>query len=160
MSKQDPKIEIDPIEAEIAEYEAKTAEAQKRIDAAEKETQGDRLTAAKAALEEKLREAAEAELVQKLTVEHGTKGKAWDTIQTGPSIVAIKRPNHMLFKRWSDNGAKDTTPELERLVKPSVLHPTWAEFQKINEEEPATLARSANVVCRLAGFRKDDLAGK
>lgn len=156
--------EIDPIEQEIAQLEAETAAALSEKESADrerKENQSLRLAQAKIDAEKAKIAARDARALTKLESEHGPIGRAWDKLDTDQGMVAFKKPNHLIFKRWQDNGAKDSHTELEKLVKPSLIHPTsWVDFQKIVEDEPATLARAASLICKLAGFRKADLEGK
>jgi hypothetical protein len=74
-------------------------------------------------------------------------------------MIVVKKPNHLLFKKFQDVGKTDSTA-MYKLVSPCLVHPDKAAFETILEEEPATMARCGDAVCTLAGVRRSDWEGK
>lgn len=144
---------IDPIEQEL--------EAERAALAAVEERRQARLRASRAQreLEEVRRARTEAEKLEELEATHGELDKMIKRVDTGQRMVVVKRPNHLHYKRFVDKG-KTTSEELLKLVRPCVLYPDKAEFDRILEEEPAALVRCADAVCFLAGMRKEESEGK
>lgn len=90
---------------------------------------------------------------------HGPVGQQIALVKTRLGTIILKRSNATLFKRYIDKGKFDTD-DLDKLTRPCLVHPTVAEFDRIILELPATLTRCADRVAVLAGFRKDEIAGK
>jgi hypothetical protein len=101
---------------------------------------------------------ADDEALERLELEHGPAGKAIDIVRTDVGAVIVRRPHMAVFRRFQDD-SKDTAA-LEKLVRPCVLHPSKAEFDRMCEELPFTLQRCADAVCTLAGIRKEDIKAK
>lgn len=148
---------IDP----IAEAKAKLAEI-----AAKREARATEQAKARE-LELALRELSDAEAVEKAECEYGASyaygeppnGRKIATVDTDMGVVIVKRPNHVIFKRFQDSGASSTA-EIERLVKPSLVHPSSAVFDRWLEDQPAILLRVAGACAELAGVRMREIAGK
>jgi hypothetical protein len=90
--------------------------------------------------------------------------KTWAVVEgiDAPShdIVILKRPHAAAFKAFQDKeGAK--LDDVEALVKPCVLYPDAATFDKlVSNDQPAVLVRCAEAVCFLAGARRSTELGK
>ena len=113
-----------------------------------------------AEVEAEERAVRDAEVLEALEAEHGPLDKMIRRIDTDEGMVVVKRPNHILYKRFVDRG-KTTSEALEQLVRPCVIHPAdKGELARIFEAMPASLMRAADAVVHLAGARKEDIAGK
>jgi hypothetical protein len=146
--------------------EQNTEELRARIAAARKQKQQteekrEALKQTPAELERELakaeREAKEAETLLELESKHGKDKIGY--IETDLGMVVLSRPHAALFRRFQDQD-KATVLEVEKLVRPCVIHPTKERFDMMCEEQPMILARAAEVVSRLAGFRNKDLEAK
>lgn len=91
--------------------------------------------------------------------QHGPLGDKIAAVYTRMGVVIVKRPVSMVFKRFQEAG-KTKHEDFDRLVRPCLVYPTKAEFDRIVEEQPATLIRCADAVAVLAGVQTDDNAGK
>ncbi len=89
--------------------------------------------------------------------EHGVRRVA--RVHTDAGDVIVKAPHQATYRRFVDSG-KTSSDELERLVRPCVVHPSAAAYDEIAKELPAVPTLAANAVLRLAGFRTEDVAGK
>lgn len=118
-----------------------------------------KLAALKAEIELEKRRAIEAQVLSELEGKHGAVGKYLAVVETGEGIVVIKRPSQMQYKKFTD-ADKHTSDTFYRLVAPCLVHPTKAEWERINDAEPATLVKCANACVTLAGFTRADLEGK
>jgi hypothetical protein len=90
---------------------------------------------------------------------HGPVGRKIAVVETDLGVIIVKRPNPVLFRKWQDMG-KATTATLDQLVRPCLVYPDVAAFDRILDELPATLMRLANEVCTLAGMRREEVSGK
>lgn len=99
------------------------------------------------------------QVIAKAEDDHGPLGKRIAAVHTRSGVVIVKRPNPVLWKRFVD-ASKQTADELERLVRPCVVHPDKASFDRYLEEEPALLVRCADHVATLAGVRMGEVSGK
>lgn len=86
-------------------------------------------------------------------------GRKIAVVRTDLGVVIIKRPNHVLFKRFQDSGEANWE-EFDKLVRPCLVHPDGATFDRYLEDQPAILARVAGAVATLAGIRMKELSGK
>jgi hypothetical protein len=50
--------------------------------------------------------------------------------------------------------------EVEKMVRPCVVHPSPDAFDEICEKQPVVLRRCADAVTTLAGARRDELSAK
>lgn len=143
------------------------AELEARIEKARSAREDRERKAAEAKRLERLREEAEAEelalkedeILEELEAKHGALGKKIRRVSTSEGMIVVKKPNHLLFKKYQDKGSTDTI-ELDKLVRPCLVYPDKAAFDRIVEEVPAALMKAANAVCALAGVGKEDIAGK
>lgn len=78
---------------------------------------------------------------------------------TPRGAVVVKRPSHLIFRRFTDAGKLNTDTCLG-LIKPSLVHPPRDEFEAWVEEYPGIVLPLANLVSSLAGVRSTDTAGK
>jgi hypothetical protein len=131
---------------------AREAREAKREDSARAQRLADELEAEERAL-------ADLDVLDKIEAEHGPENKRWRKVPTGLGLVVVKRPALATFRKYQDKGKTDSA-SLDQLVRPCLVHPTKAEFDRIVEQEPAALMRAANAVCYLAGIRKDDASGE
>lgn len=153
MSEQQQEKVMDPVEKELEQERKALADIEARREA--------RLRAARAQkeLDETRRARKEAEKLEELEGIHGELDKGLRRVDTDEGMIVVKRPNHLHYKRFVDKG-KTTTEELSKLVRPCVVYPDKAEFDRILEEAPAALVRCADAVCWLAGMRKEESEGK
>lgn len=108
-------------------------------------------------VEREEREAMEAELLAKFEAEHGKQ--CVGSIDTDLGMVIVKRANAVLFKRFQDSGEVKSI-DLEKLVRPCVIHPSADRFDAMCDAQPAILNRAADRVATLAGVRARELSGK
>lgn len=106
---------------------------------------------------EEERAAKDEEVLAGLEAEHGVEHIG--VVQTDLGMIVLKRPNHLLFKKFQDKN-KQKSRDFEQLVRPSILHPNKNRYDSIIEQLPATLMRCADRVCVLAGVRLGELEGK
>jgi hypothetical protein len=91
--------------------------------------------------------------------EHGPLDKKIACVDTDLGIVLVKRPHHVLYRKFQDSG-EATTAEFDKLVRPCVVHPSRARWDAMLEDQPGILPRVAAAVCTLAGARLKDVGGK
>jgi type II secretory pathway component PulM len=147
--------------------QAMTEDATKKLEAvraqrAELESKRNERAAARSVAEQlelEERKLRDLQAITKAEDEHGTLGLKIAAVETPLGVVIVKRPNHVLFKRFQDSGAT-STDDVDRIVRPHVVHPSLSEFDRILEELPATLMRCGDAVVRLAGFRAEEVQKK
>lgn len=96
------------------------------------------------------------------SIEYGERlieGRKIALVRTDLGVVIVKRPNQVLFKRFQDSG-ESSWDELDKLVRPCLVHPDSATFDRYLEEQPGIFGRVANAVATLAGIRMKEIAGK
>jgi hypothetical protein len=140
----------------------------KLADLAAKKASRDAEAEAKRELESVMRELADAQAICDAEEKHGqcleygaavADGRKIAVVRTDLGSVIVKRPNHLIFKRFQDSGEANAQ-EFDRLVRPCLVHPDGATFDRYIEDQPAILARVAGAVATLAGVRMKELAGK
>ena len=99
------------------------------------------------------------EAIEAAEIAHGPVGKKIMVVKTDLGAIIVRRPKQAAFKRFQDTGSLKYD-ELEKLVRPSVVHPSLSAFDQIMEELPATMLRCADAVSVLAGVRRDDVSAK
>jgi hypothetical protein len=100
-----------------------------------------------------------AEAVNEAEKKHGRLGKKIRLVETDIGPIIVKRPTEAAYKAFLDKG-EGTTEDLDMLVRPCLVYPDGGKFDRIIREQAATLPRVADAVCVLAGYRKQDVAGK
>jgi len=109
------------------------------------------------ALEREERALADAEALAAAEAQYGrNKIRA---VETPLGSIILKRSGNAAYRRFMD-ASKATTDEAERLVKPCVVYPSRAEFERILDEYPALWVRLAGALTKLAGHRNDELQEK
>lgn len=142
------------------DLEARAADARARIAALEaKREQRERERAAADAVTKLEREAAEAEAVERVEAEFGALDDYTKRVDTPGGMVIVKRPAALLVRRYMDAG-KANSEAWEKLVTPCVVYPDKGAFRTLCDEYPATLQRAADAVCWLAGWGREQQAGK
>lgn len=150
------------VEEELAEVRAKRAaltasKAQRDVDA---ELSALLEREKRALLDDEQIAAAEEKFGQAL--EYGTgpaEGRKIAVVRTDLGVVIVKRPHHVLFKRFQDSGEANAE-EFDKLVRPCLVHPDSSAFDRYLENQPAILSRVAGAVATLAGIRMKELSGK
>jgi hypothetical protein len=99
------------------------------------------------------------EALQAAIAKHGPVGKKLATVETDLGLVILQRPSPLKFRRFQDKGEFETDDVLG-LVRPCVVYPSPSELDALLDELPATLARLANAVVKLAGQRAGELGKK
>lgn len=145
--------EIARLQAELEAERAKLAEIEARREA---RVRGERL---RQELDDTKRASHEAELLEELEAKHGPVGRRIMRIDTDEGMLVVGKANDLHYRRFVDRG-KTNTEELMKLVRPCLLYPSKADFDRILQEVPAALVRCADAVCHLAGVRKDEAEGK
>ena len=132
------------------------ARERKRVAEAARE-KADAGTALRKSVEAEEIAAADTEATAAAESEHGSDRVA--VVHTSMGCVILSAPNHIIYKRFRDNGEAKTA-DLERLVRKSLVHPDVNKFDRMLEALPAILDRSANKIVELAGFNAKESAGK
>lgn len=145
--------ELLALESQLADINAKRA--QFKADREAKRA----LPNAKQELERAARELADEEAVATAEDEHGEMGVHIMAVRTECGIVIVKRPAALIFRRFQDQG-KSASQDLEKLVRPCLVHPNRESFDHYCDEQPATLLRVADAVAHLAGVRNTEVSGK
>ena len=97
--------------------------------------------------------------LDKAEQEIGPIGKKIMVVETPVGSIIVKRANHLVFKKFQDMQSLKTA-DLEKLVRPCIVHPEASKVDRIFEDLPATLVRVANAVSTLAGARAEEVSGK
>lgn len=106
------------------------------------------------------RDAKDAKVIVEIEEKHGViDGVRLVRVDTELGVVVLKRANHLIYKRFRDAG-EAKTEDLEKLVRPCLVHPDKSAFDAMVEDVPAILDRCANAIVKLAGFRMKEVAGK
>ena len=148
--------ELEQLQAQIVEAKATRVAAEQRRESGKfKQQLLDELAAERSA-------AKTAEVLYGLEKEHGQEGKEIKSvIAPDGTLVVMKRPNHLIYKRFADQLAKDQAgpKEHEAFVRACLVHPDKETFTALVESLPHMVTRCANAACFLAGVRKgeDDL---
>lgn len=91
--------------------------------------------------------------------EHGEMNVKIRLVRTPAGLVIVKRPNHLLFRKWADNGKNDSD-DLEKLMRPCVIYPAVDVLDRWLSEQPAIVVDIANACTWLAGARARENAAK
>lgn len=169
MSERGSNVAALPVGDERAERER--AELEQRLAAARAErariqAERDRREQERALADELEREEralADEQAIADAEAEHGPLGKRIEAVHTGQGVVIVRRPNPASFRRWQDRNvsSKDITmDDAEQLVRPALVRPDKATFDRWVQEEPGILPRCAAACSRLAGARLEEMAGK
>jgi hypothetical protein len=142
---------MDELQAKIAAARARKQAAEAALDEMQARDAG------AAELEAVERDAADAEAILKAKSEHGAARIA--CVATDMGVIILKRPHVAHFKKFQDLEAFKVA-DVERLVRPCVVHPPADTLDRILDEFPGVLAACAERVAYLAGVRRNDLAAK
>ncbi len=156
MSEQDNVAKLPVDEASQLRERLARARAQQR-EVEQKRNEAVELDTLRAEVEREERAASDMQKLAELEQEHGAKRLL--ALETSQGMIVVRRPNNMLYKRFRDQGDAKTK-DLEKLVRPCILHPDLGRFDNMVDEEPALLDRCANAVVKLAGFRAKEVSGK
>jgi hypothetical protein len=104
-------------------------------------------------------ELANEEAIAAAVAKVGPIGKAIGTVNTRHGVIIVKKPNHMLVRKFRDEGDV-TTKAWEALVRPCLVHPSAEELDRILEDQPVALVAIGTMVLRLAGLDADGFSGK
>jgi len=139
-------------------------ELRKRLEAAKKQASSEREkreTAAQPTLEQQVEEAErrarDEAAITAAEAEHGPEKVA--ALHTPMGTIVLKRPNAVAFKKFQDTEGVNID-ELEKLVRPCVVHPSHDRFDAILEELPGVLGDLAKQCSALAGVGRSKLEGK
>jgi hypothetical protein len=147
--------EIERIKAEIA------AQRESRRKAAEAFEAARELEQLKAELEDEKRLAKEDKEFARIETEHGLGGREIARVNTPRGMIVLKRPNHLLYKRWIDTSSdKANTTDSMKLVRPCVVYPSPEDFDALLEVCPSALMTCVNAIAYLAGVRAEAIEGK
>ena len=139
--------------ARLEQIRAERAQLARERERREEETDAQEL------LEMEERGLADDRAIAAAVEQHGPLGKKIAAVYTDLGIIILKRPHHVMWKRFQDTGLV-TTEELEKLVRPCLVHPDRFTFERYCEEQAAILGRCANQVSALAGFRLKEVGAK
>lgn len=102
---------------------------------------------------------AKLEAIEEAEAKHGPLDQKIAVIDTDLGAVIVKRAHAATFRKYQDRGKSDHDT-ISNLVRPSLVYPALADFERICDELPATMARCADAIVGLAGFRVQELSGK
>lgn len=146
---------------ELKELNAKLAELEDELNAREEER--DRRARRKAAqdtIESKKRELAELTIIEGLEAKHGEQGKDWNRVDYNGPLVAVKKANHLHYRRFADKGDKIKGDDVIALVATSLIYPTRPEFDTLVVEYPALPYLAGNTIADLARGGAAERRGK
>ena len=138
-------------ELEAAKAAAESAEA-KRLEATE-------LADLKAQIELEKRRAEESIKLYELEAQYGTEGRFIRRIDSPDGMVVVKRPAHVAYKQFVDNG-KFTLDACNKLVLCCLVYPSKEAYTDLTDKSPAVVTAAANEIVKLAGFKAEDNSGK
>lgn len=104
-----------------------------------------------------LRDLKNEEAIADAVAKYGPVGVGIGYVLTRLGVVIVKKPNHMLVRKFRDQPTN--TKSWEELIEKVLVHPTEQEWQKILEDQNAVLAPVGGVVLALAGAT-DELSAK
>lgn len=114
-----------------------------------------------AEVEEEERKLAHAKAVRDAEDKHGAVGKSLAVIPTDQhGVIIVKKPNHVLFRKWRDSEDMTSCAKMEELITPCVVFPDRPQFSLIIQDQPALIDTVCTQVAALAGFRLKGAAGK
>jgi hypothetical protein len=145
--------EMTPAEKRLAEIKAARA----KLAAAKIERDNEELFLAQIEAEE--RGLADDKAIAEAEEKYGPIGKKIAVVPTDLGAVIVKKPHHVLFKRFQDS-QEATHEEFEKLIRPCVVYPDRARFDTLLEELPASTIRIANACAVLAGVKMKEATGK
>jgi len=102
---------------------------------------------------------ADEEAIAAAEREHGEMNVMIRVVNTAAGTVIVKRPNHLLFRKWADNG-KSGSEDLEKLIRPNVIYPAIDAFDRMIGDQPGIMTDIGNAVAWLAGARAKENAAK
>ncbi len=148
------------IDEEIAELRERSRKMREELEKADTDREK-REELARLRLEVQRQEnaARDAPHIEKAEAEHGPIGRHIAVIDTDLGAIVVKRPPHLLYKRFIDKD-KRTSDDVWKLVKPCLVYPDAARVDQMIEELPATLYRIADALLDLAGLRASEVSGK
>lgn len=142
------------LQARLEAARAKRAE----LDGARAEREA--ASALEAEVEEEERKLANAQAVADAEEKHGKVGKGIAVVPTSHGVIIVKKPNHVLFRKWRDDDEMTSCAKMEEFITPAVVYPSKAEFSRIINDQPALIDTVCTQVAALAGFKLKGAAGK
>jgi len=112
-----------------------------------------------AEVESEERALRDEQAIEKAVAEYGELGGKINVYPTTLGVVILKKPHHVLFRRFQDQGEFNNL-ECEKLVRTCLVHPDKSEFDRYLTEQPGILVPLANLACALAGVKVGAAAGK
>jgi hypothetical protein len=80
-------------------------------------------------------------------------------VGTRLGVVIVKRPHVATYRKFQEL-ADPKANDLENFVRPCVVYPDAAAFDRINDELPGVMGVAAKLIGRLAGAASEELMGK
>lgn len=145
-------LDDDTLKAQLAELQAKRA-ALADAAAARAEPGLAELIAIEA---RKLKEDEALDAAQR---EHGARAVMMVRIDDQTPAVIVRRPSTAAWRKFQDT-EDQSSQTAEELVRASLVYPSKPELKAVLDEVPAMVARAADAVVQLAGFRTKSVAGK
>jgi hypothetical protein len=150
--------------SELAQLEKKLTEVRARAAArAAAELEAKTVAELKAKIRQEELELVNAEKLDELVAKYGPLDVAIRVVPTvSGSLVVMKRPNHVLYKRFVSSKEKEHTYEsMDKLVSACRVYPEPEQFNQVLEnEDSALIVKSCNEILWLGGHRAQDLEGK
>lgn len=150
MSHEDQKKALlERIAKAKAEREQLDAEAEERAELA-------RLQREAIAAENALRDEPH---IAKAEEEHGALGEGIAVIDTPRGAIVIKRPHHLVFRKFSAK-EKPKIDEIEAFVRSCLVYPAKDTFESIAEEFSGTYGACVNAITVLMTNTSKERSGK
>jgi hypothetical protein len=150
--------EPDPVQERIKEVRRQRDELRERRAAANEQRE------AANQLEDEERQLRDEQAIAAAEEQHGEVGRKIAVVQTDLGVVIVKRSHPNLFRRFQEKGTSSDgelkLTEIDKLVRPALVYPSGAEFDRICDDLPATPLRCANAISILAGVRAKENVGK
>lgn len=114
-------------------------------------------------------QAAEEELALKneqaiAAAEKDNGKKAIAVVRTDGDVIIVKRPNSVLFRKFTDEVSKNdgiaSSDDQEKLVFSCLVYPDKPRFGAMAEEQPILIQRCLLAIADLAGAKRAELGGK
>lgn len=154
---KDNVAELPPSDIALAERLQNARAERARIEAARTQRDAPALLLAEVEAEE--RALRDEQAIEKAVCEHGPLGGKIERFDTALGVIILKKPNHVLFRRFQDLSTYNHV-ECEKLVRPCVVHPDLSTFERYITELPAIMIPLANLACALSGMKVGAAAGK
>ena len=96
----------------------------------------------------------------KAIAEVAAKHDRFEVVDTDSGCVIVCPPKAVTYKKWHDSKEQFAYGSLEALIRPCLIHPDVAGFERILAEQPGALDRVANAIVKMAGAASKEVSEK